>query len=169
MPFSTNAVVVEPDQLTKALARFWPKVRKTDKCWFWIASKTRAGYGQFWFSGVYRTAHRVAYALLVGDVLDGMVVCHACDEPSCVRPDHLFTGTQADNMKDCARKGRRVPGMLGRVGEMCPGSKLTDADVLEMRRLYETGDVTQVSLGRKFGLHRVQVNKILNRKIWKHV
>jgi hypothetical protein len=90
--------------------RFWEKVRKSDQCWEWIASKTRNGYGFFHRGGrVDRKpirAHRLSWELHNGPIPDGLWVLHKCDNPCCVRPDHLFIGTRSDNMKDCAAKGR---------------------------------------------------------------
>lgn len=93
--------------------RFWPKVEKTDGCWLWTANTRPNGYGLFGSVG----AHRVAYELCVGPIPSGMYVCHRCDNPACVRPDHLFVGTQLDNMRDMVTKGRgRQPGECCRAG-----------------------------------------------------
>lgn len=105
--------------MTPTRARFTAKYRADPAtgCWLWTAGKNRDGYGSFW-SGVYRhehpkrspimvLAHRWAYEQLVGEVPDGLCVLHACDTPACVNPDHLFVGTQGDNVRDCAAKGRR--------------------------------------------------------------
>lgn len=84
------------------LTRFLANIEKTSSCWEWTACKTPTGYGVF---GEGR-AHRISYALFKGPIPTGMCVCHACDNPSCVNPDHLWLGTQADNIRDMNAKGR---------------------------------------------------------------
>lgn len=88
--------------------RFWSKVEKTDTCWIWGGNKNQDGYGLFYpLSKKTAQAHRFSWSLINGPVPDGLYVCHKCDNPSCVNPDHLFVGTQTDNMRDCKNKGRR--------------------------------------------------------------
>lgn len=89
-----------------AIARFWPKVDKAGDCWIWKASKRRKGYGQFQLNGTMVSAHRVAWQIEHGEIPAGLLVCHHCDNPSCVRPDHLFLGTNSDNQKDAGAKKR---------------------------------------------------------------
>lgn len=95
---------------SKPLAeRFWEKVRKSDGCWEWTGSRNAAGYGKLseGAAGSPRLrAHRVSWELANGPVPAGLWVLHRCDNPPCVRPDHLWLGTRLDNMQDCARKGR---------------------------------------------------------------
>ena len=87
--------------------RFWSHVAKGEKCWLWTGSKNTDGYGNAWVDGVCQKAHRVAYRLANGPIRAGGYVLHSCDTPSCVNPAHLWVGTQADNNRDCAAKGRQ--------------------------------------------------------------
>lgn len=82
--------------------RFLAKVTKTDTCWLWNAGQTGEGYGSF----DQKRAHCVAYELFVGPIAHGLFVCHHCDTPLCVRPDHLFLGTPKDNTQDALKKNR---------------------------------------------------------------
>ena len=91
--------------------RFWEKVDTSGECWEWVAARDRTGYGLFkWRHGDDGmrniVAHRASYMLLVGPIPGGMKVLHRCDNRPCVRPDHLFLGTQSDNMLDMSAKGR---------------------------------------------------------------
>ena len=86
--------------------RLLAKVKKSDGCWLWTGAISIYGYARFLHGGKNRFAHRVAYTLFVGPIPDGMSVCHKCDTPRCINPDHLFLGTLADNMMDCVSKGR---------------------------------------------------------------
>ena len=90
--------------------RFWAKVQKSDACWGWIGSRQHNGYGYLHFGGKTKRkplrAHRVSWALHFGEVPEGLSVLHQCDNPSCVRPDHLFLGDRSANMQDCAAKKR---------------------------------------------------------------
>lgn len=94
------------------VARFWPHVEKSDGCWTWKGRRNRTSYGILSDHHATRLAHRLSYAIAFGLVPEGMQVLHKCDNPSCVRPDHLFLGTPADNARDKCAKGRalrRVP------------------------------------------------------------
>ena len=86
--------------------RFEQKIDKSGDCWLWTASRNNGGYGLFKLAGKTTTAHRISYELHVGVIPDGMCVLHTCDVRMCVNPDHLFLGTQTDNMQDKANKGR---------------------------------------------------------------
>lgn len=86
--------------------RFWIKVKKTDSCWLWMAGKFHFGHGRFKIRNKNKQAHRVSWEMKNGPIPNGMLVCHKCDVPSCVNPDHLFLGTYKDNMQDSLLKGR---------------------------------------------------------------
>lgn len=89
------------------IARFWGRVLKTESCWLWAATPPTQ-YGSISLNGKTYMAHRLSYILANGPIDDGRLVCHKCDIPGCVRPDHLFLGTHADNSLDMVAKGRSV-------------------------------------------------------------
>ncbi len=160
--------------------RFWAKVDRAGDCWNWTASQDRDGYGHVSVNGTLRSAHRVAWELTYGPIPDGMAVCHRCDCTSCVRPEHLFLGTHADNMRDMQRKGRhpnprgvdhwtrRDPERVPR-GEAHGMAKLTSDDVRQIRALYAAGGISQDRLAEQFHVHRKGISQIIRRIIWKHV
>jgi hypothetical protein len=160
----------------KSLAeRFWPKVQKSDGCWLWTGKgRQEFGYGVIGTdeSGLSRNAsrvlaaHRAAWKLTHGPIPKGMSVCHQCDNPRCVRPDHLFLGTQRDNIQDAARKGRMHRPVMR--GEKNRNSRLTTADVIAIRSEREKGR-TQQSIADQFGITQAQVSAIVLRKQWREL
>jgi hypothetical protein len=100
-----------------------------------------------------------------GEIGDGLEVCHHCDNPPCVNPDHLFLGTHADNMHDAYSKNR-IPPLRGELNGSCV---LTVENVSEIRRCYKAGELNQSQLGRKFGVHNSTIHLIVKRKKWGHV
>lgn len=150
---------------TKTVQRFWSKVRKGDGCWEWLAGKKIGGYGQFYTAAKPRalSAHRASWVIAHGPIPKGLVVCHACDNPGCVRPDHLFLGTPRANATDAVMKRRHAYG--GRNG----GAKLSEADVLEIRRLYAAGEKV-VGLARRFGVSRDAISRAAHSSAyWRNV
>ena len=87
---------------------FWAKIDKSGDCWEWTGYRDRLGYGRLRVDGSLMLAHRVAWELEHGYISEGLNVCHHCDNPPCVRPNHLFLGTQRDNIKDSVHKGRHA-------------------------------------------------------------
>ena len=151
------------------MKRFWDKVNKTPgqgpdgMCWEWTASRRGNRYGQFGFRGKVAYAHRMAWTLVRGDIPNGLCVLHHCDNPLCCRPDHLFLGTQADNMVDRDSKGRQA------AGEKIKQAKLTKDDVNTIRQIYQHGVLAQYQLADKFGVCRSHISRIVNHKKWQHV
>ncbi len=103
IPAGTQRVYTRGDLAT----RFWPHVEKGEGCWRWTGAQGRTGHGTINLGGGrFGGAHRVAYTLTRGPIPEGMSVCHTCDNGWCVRPEHLFLGTQGDNIRDMIAKGR---------------------------------------------------------------
>ena len=98
-----GVVMIEMNEIEKA--RFWVKAEDTGTCWVWKRSIKRHGYGVFGHKGKTITAHRASYELLNGEIPKGLYVLHTCDNPACINPDHLWVGSQKDNMKDRVKKG----------------------------------------------------------------
>jgi len=159
----------------KMMARFWSKVDKNGStvthvdglgpCWLWTAAASSAGYGRLRVGGRMISAHRLSYEIHNGPVLAGMCACHRCDVKLCVNPSHLFLGTHADNMRDRDAKGR----LGAREGEWNGFAKLTDTNVLEIRKLYAKGGVFQKALAARFGVDQSHISEIVHRKTWAHV
>jgi len=90
-------------------------INEDTDCWEWTHALNNIGYGMFrWATNKMRTAHRVSYELHKGPIPNGLFVCHTCDNPKCVNPEHLWVGTRKDNFDDMVSKGRFVQGMLGK-------------------------------------------------------
>jgi hypothetical protein len=144
--------------------RFWAKVKKTlFGCWEWQGGCT-TGYGAFWLGSNNIGAHIFSWVLKYGPIPEGLCVLHKCDNKRCVRPSHLFLGTNADNTKDMMQKGRgRFP-----VGEQHGQAKLTEASVLEARRLAKMG-ISLSAIARKYKVHPTTMWWAVKGVTWKHV
>ena len=149
--------------------RFWSKatLNPSTGCIEWTSYKNKDGYGSFWFDGRMVAAHRVAYAMANGMKLvpsgrfaGRPVICHRCDNPSCVNPNHLFLGTDADNARDRNAKGR---------GHIGGAPKISGGTVAEIRLAYASGDKSQRELAQEFGLSQSQIGNIVRRSQWRHV
>ena len=153
------------------IERFWAKVAvgDPDQCWEWQGSRDRTGYGHIYIDGRLRPAHRYALHLATGLSLDSeLVACHACDNPPCCNPAHLFAGTQSENITDMWRKGRgRRPETTVR-GADHPASKLNDRAVRLIRERHASG-ARQVDLALEFGVSKRLILKVVKREAWKHV
>ena len=136
-------------------------------CIEWTGATTSAGYGQIWHSGRVQLAHRVAWELAAGRTAEGSVICHRCDNPLCVNPDHLFAGTQRDNVRDMVPKGRASGGTI----------KVPDEAISEIRARYRTftiagtpGKFSNASeLAKEFGVSTGYVRQVASCKYRKAV
>jgi hypothetical protein len=135
--------------------RFWNKVDKTDTCWIWTASKTKDGYGMFNVNGKIWLAHRWIMHEQ-GHIVDKLEVCHSCDNPTCVNPDHLFVGTHQDNMKDLKDKKR---------SRHIKERKLTDIAVKDIRQSLESYS----ALGRKYNVDPATIKSVREHVTYREI
>src|SRR5262245_22106304 len=154
----------------------WSHVNKgdADACWCWIGARSN-GYGNLhvrqWYDAndrkhvEWKKAHRRAWELSYGAIPEGLSVLHRCDNPPCVRPDHLFLGTRADNAHDRTREGRTAD----HHGVHNPNVKLTPEDVLMIRKRYAEDGDTQQELADRFGVKQAYVSNIILRKAWRNL
>jgi hypothetical protein len=141
--------------------RFWAKVKSGPECWVW--RNFNGKYPYFTLRGRRIAAHRVAWEMGHGSIPKGMCVCHSCDNGKCVRPSHLFLGTQADNMADKVHKGRQVAGVSRGVHN--GRAKLTEVQVRAIRCDPRTHRV----ISKDYEVHRTTIGCIKRNKTWTHV
>jgi hypothetical protein len=146
-------------------ARFLDKVAPPDEngCHLWTACTMPNGYGQFWYVGRMVRAHRYAAGML--DWPSEIQTRHLCNVRACVNPEHLTFGSHADNMRDMVEADRQAR----QKGTDHGMSKLTEEEVLEIRRRYADGGVTQRSLAAEYGVHRGTISRVVHREIWAHL
>jgi hypothetical protein len=147
--------------------RFWAKVDKDGpvvrpelgSCWIWTAASCGRGYGHIRGegdrAGKFLVAHRLSWELCHGEVPTDVGVLHRCDNRACVRPDHLFLGTQADNQRDMSLKERQ------------PNRKLTSVGVLQIRRLHSDGTPI-TALADRYSVSKTTVSEVVTHKRWRH-
>jgi hypothetical protein len=148
----------------RVIPRFWEQVAigVPDACWPWTGKLMKNGYGMGWTGNVGRLAHRMAYALCIGDIPSGdWHVCHKCDNRKCCNPAHLFLGTPADNLADMDSKGRRNAPR----GEGHCHRKLTEDDIRRIRS--DTRSLRRIGLD--YGVTNQAIDSIKKRKRWAHV
>lgn len=152
------------------VSKFWAKVRKSEGCWEWLGGKDFRGYGRF--SCGYKTLigpHRFSWMIHYGGFPIELNVCHKCDNPSCVRPDHLFLGTQSDNNLDAVAKGRQIG------AKKRDTRKLTKEEILQIRKtnqrtlLKEHGMFSQRRLAERYGVSPGVIQRIVENKTYKEI
>lgn len=145
---------------------FWDKVQKTSGCWFWTGCRLKRNngqesYGQIRIGRKIIYAHRMAWELTNGPIPDNIEICHTCDNPICVRPDHLFKGTHSENMNDAKNKHR----LWTKSGENHYAAKLTIEQVKQIR----LSNLSQKKLALLFNVSPSAIHFILNGRNWKGV
>lgn len=151
--------------IANTIADFWWYVRKSRGCWLWLGER-REPYGRFTFCGKKYSAHRFSYSLIHGPIPSNLKCCHSCDNPLCVKPDHLFIGTHQDNMNDCTTKNRQARGVKK------PWAKLTDQKVKKIRSEYvkRFGEYCLVkNLAKEFKVSSSTISNVIARRVWQHV
>lgn len=146
----------------KTTERFWSKVAvgAMNECWEWQAGKYANGYGQYYAWPHNVPAHRAAWMIANDqEIPQGLFVRHKCDNPLCCNPAHLEVGTPADNVRDMVERGRN------RKGSGCQQAKLSEEDVVDIRRLLSAGHGA-VELGKQFGVTHSTISLIASGRIW---
>lgn len=137
--------------------------KKTDGCWLWTSSRSKHGYGHLRWKNKYISAHRASYMLFHGEIQKNLVVCHKCDNPPCVNPDHLFIGTRKDNMQDMIKKGR-----AHFVAQYNHPMKKINFDIAEkIRMLIKNKEKSICEISKEFNLSKDYIYNIKNNKVWK--
>jgi hypothetical protein len=146
---------------TSGESRFWPRVQKSDGCWLWTGGVMSTGYGFIFAEGRRHLTHRYSWALAHGSI-PTLNVLHRCDVRLCVRPDHLFLGTNQDNIDDMLAKGRN------RRGSAKSQAKLTESDVVAIRERAAAGEL-KARLAEEYGVTNRVIGEIVRFQRWKHV
>lgn len=163
-PYS-RLIRTSAERFSRLLAK---SVRTSSGCLEWSGARDAAGYGVFSRrKGQSVKAHRMAYEIANGSMKNGLVICHRCDNPSCVDIAHLFIGTIADNNLDCRRKGR-AKNPPDQKGENHSQHIMSANDVKSIRLRLRNGE-RQASLMREYRMSRNAIHKIATRKSWNHL
>ena len=145
--------------------RFANYIEKTETCWLWTGASIKSSkwaYGQFRIGNKVHRSHRVSYQLYKGEIPQGRVVRHTCNNPCCVNPDHLELGTQQDNMDDMVNANRQA------VGTRNGRSKLKAEDIPDIRRRLAGGETTY-SIGKSYGVSHTPIKQVRDGKSFKYV
>lgn len=139
---------------------FLSKIKKQDDCIIFTGSKDRDGYGKIQVNNHQYRAHRLSWLLIHGNIPKNMCVCHICDVPDCINPDHLFLATNQENTADRNRKHRQC------TGDNMDRSKLSSTIVKEARELYSTGETSIRKLASKYGVCYATMREALTYRGW---
>lgn len=155
----------------KIRERFFSYIRKTNSCWLWTGYVRENGYANFRYKDSTWRAHRVSYDLFVGPIPKGKMVLHKCDVKECVRPEHLYIGDHARNMRDVVERKRQwyhpPKGHLS--GEKNPKAKLSNDDVEFIRTnyvRYKNFGMNSIALSKKYGVSPSTILRVVEYKNW---
>ncbi len=146
--------------------KFWSFVDKKgeDNCWEWTGNLFKQGYGRMYHHSTKEPkAHRLSYMINIGNIPEGLLVCHICNNKSCVNPKHLYVGTNQDNSDDMKNSGRSL------TGEKASASKLKEEEVLKIRELFAKSERSLEDLGYQFNISAGSIHAIVTGLSWKHV
>lgn len=149
--------------------RFFEQIDKNgpNGCWLWTGAKYRGGYGHMGMNGKNTKVHRFSYEHFVGPIPAGLIVRHKCDNPCCVNPEHLMTGTHKDNTNDKIARGRFRYGTAR--GEANGRTKLTVESVMKTKEMWDTKQFTIPMIAAATGITRTNVGAIVQGRTWRHV
>jgi hypothetical protein len=137
-------------------------VKHQDGCWLWQTNLDKDGYGRFYYNGREHKAHRISY-FHHNKIQPGLLlVCHSCDTPACVNPEHLYLGDDKQNHRDMVVRGRST------ACENHPGAKLNSKQIEEIKQVYAEGELTQVEIGAMFLISGGMVSRIVGGQSWKN-
>jgi len=159
--------IINTDFISTVKNRFYyyTTIPNENGCMEWTGARDRKGYGMLMVNHKHVLSHRLSYQLFKGEIPKGMCICHTCDNTKCVAPDHLWCGTQKENILDRLNKGRSAR----QSGEKNAASTLTDSQAIEIKKLLNTTNMTQVDIAKKFNVEKKVVWRIKNNISWKHL
>jgi hypothetical protein len=143
---------------------FEERIKKTPSCWIWIGLLSPQGYGRIKIRQKQKVASRLSWEIHYGEIPKGMIICHKCDNPACVNPEHLFIGRHKDNTHDMIRKKRKH----SNIGENNPMVILNEEKVKEIRKLHQSGKkIKEIAEG--YNLKYFTCLDVVNRRNWRHI
>ena len=166
-----TAIRIRQHRLAGIENRFWSRVERSQGCWEWIGARSSAGYGVTSKVGRWMLAHRLSWEIANGPIPAELYVLHHCDNPPCVRPDHLYVGTAGDNLRDTHSRHPTYSASVAAIdkrttGELSPNAKLTERAVQDIRAIR---GMKQRDIGRLFGVSQTTIWRVLRGYTWRHV